>query len=73
MIQDESLVKSPEISFLSFQDLFATCLEKMNGPKFLNLVNIEFYEFPLRGFSLSILIKDTQGTQLVDKRLVWLH
>jgi hypothetical protein len=34
----------------------------MNGPKFLNLVNIEFDEFPLRGFSLSILIKDTQGS-----------
>ena len=63
----------PEIGFLSFQDTFAECLETTNGPKFLNLVNIEFDEFPLRGFSLSILIKDTQGIQPVDKTLAWLH
>jgi hypothetical protein len=73
MIQDDSLVKSPEISFISFQYPFATFLEIMNGPKFLNLVNIEFDEFQLREFSLSILIKDTKGIQPVDKVLAWLH
>jgi hypothetical protein len=78
MIQDDSLVQSPEISFLSFQDPFAACLESTNGPKFLNFVNIEFVskffdEFPLRRFSLSLLIKDMQGIQPVDKTLAWLH
>jgi hypothetical protein len=78
MIQDVSLVQSPKISFFSFQDPFATCLETMNGPKFLNSFNIEFVsmffdEFPLRRFFLSLLIKYTQGIQLVDKTLAWLH
>jgi hypothetical protein len=58
MIQDDRLVKSPEINFISFQYPFAAFLETTNVPKFLNLVNIEFDEFPLKGFSLSILIKD---------------
>jgi len=72
MIQDDSLMQSHEIDFLSFQDPFATCLETKNATKFLNLVNIEFYEFPLREFSPSILIKDTQGIQPVDKTLAFL-
>jgi hypothetical protein len=75
--QSHNMLDDLNISFNSYEDPFASCLQVVNSPKVLDFVSIEFVckfslEFPSSRL-LTLPLKDMKKAQTMDKALAWMH